>query len=59
MLYRKHSAEEVVNMLRKAAVIIAWGSTVVEAPAASVYRSRPPTAGGPSKVASEWTRRDV
>ncbi len=57
MAKRKHKAEEIINKLREAEVVIATGNTVAEAARRMASRSRPFTAGGPSTVVSGWTRR--
>ena len=53
---RKHTAEEIINKLREAEVIIASGSTVAEASRRIGVSNRPSTAGGASTVAFESTR---
>lgn len=56
MAKRKQTAEEIINKLREAEVIIATGSRLQRPPGASGYRGRPATGGGPSTAVFGWTR---
>ena len=57
MAKRKHTAEEIINKLRKAEVVIAGGVRLQRPPGALASRSRPSTDGAPSTAASELSRR--
>ena len=54
---RKHTAEEIINKLREAEVVIASGSAVAEAARRIGVPEQTFSAGEPSTAASGWTRR--
>ena len=57
MAKSKHTAEEIINKLREVEVVIAAGSTVVEAARRIGVSEQTFSAGGPSTVVSGSTRR--
>ena len=52
---RKHTAEEIINKHREAEVIIASGSTVVEAVRRIGVSEQTFSAGGVNRMASGWS----